>query len=221
MIVRPRRNSCNHFHQRTPVADPLSACAQRTGPHSFAPLLTFARAAQRGRTARTFQPLGRHCEPHSEASASRFTVSAADPLHLVAQFLQFGSHALAQSGPGRPRQRLDSFGNSLEDVKRMRFLRQKLGPDVLTFAEHQGDAILPFFGGYSETSLEADCQPLPPGCKGGRVSSFPLPEAAARPGKVARKAPVCLTAAARRGRIGSFEGSRFTSSRWPRPAPGS
>jgi hypothetical protein len=51
---------------------------------------------------------------------------------------------------------LDSFGDSLEDVKLMRFLRQKLGPDILTFAEHQCDAILPFSGGYSETSLEAD-----------------------------------------------------------------
>lgn len=54
---------------------------------------------------------------------------------------------------------LDSFGDSFEDVKLMRFLRQNLGPDVLTFAEHQCDAIMPYSGGYSETSFypaEAD-----------------------------------------------------------------
>jgi hypothetical protein len=50
---------------------------------------------------------------------------------------------------------LDSFGNSLEDVKLMRFLREKLGPDVLTFAEHQSDAIFPYSGGYSESTLDA------------------------------------------------------------------
>ncbi len=48
---------------------------------------------------------------------------------------------------------LDSFGGSFEDVRLMRFLREKLGPDVLTFAEHQCDAILPSSGGYSETTF--------------------------------------------------------------------
>jgi hypothetical protein len=51
---------------------------------------------------------------------------------------------------------LDSFGSSFEDVKLMRFLRDHLGPDVLTFCEHQCDAILPYSGGYSETTLQAD-----------------------------------------------------------------
>jgi len=50
---------------------------------------------------------------------------------------------------------LDSFGNDLEHVKLMRLLREKLGPDVLTFAEHQCDAILPYSGGYSETTFHA------------------------------------------------------------------
>lgn len=54
---------------------------------------------------------------------------------------------------------LDSFGNSFEDVVLMRWLREKLGPDVLTFAEHQCDAILPFSGGYSETTLDATAAP--------------------------------------------------------------
>jgi len=50
---------------------------------------------------------------------------------------------------------LDSFGDSLEDVKLMRWLREKLGPDVRTYCEHQCDAIMPLSGGYSETTLEA------------------------------------------------------------------
>lgn len=48
---------------------------------------------------------------------------------------------------------LDSFGSSFEDVKLMRFLREKMGPDILTFAEHQCDAIMVYSGGYSETSF--------------------------------------------------------------------
>ena len=48
---------------------------------------------------------------------------------------------------------LDSFGSDLQDVKLMKHLREKLGPEVLTFTEHQCDAILPFSGAYSETTL--------------------------------------------------------------------
>ncbi len=54
---------------------------------------------------------------------------------------------------------LDSFGNSLEDVKLMRYLREKMGPATLTFCEHQCDAIMPFSGGYSETTLNAGATP--------------------------------------------------------------
>jgi hypothetical protein len=50
---------------------------------------------------------------------------------------------------------LDSFGASFEDVHLMRWLREKMGPDVLTFAEHQCDAILPYSGAYSETTFVA------------------------------------------------------------------
>jgi hypothetical protein len=53
---------------------------------------------------------------------------------------------------------LDSFGASFEDVKLMRALREKLGPDVLTFCEHQCDAIMPYSGAYSETTLHADAK---------------------------------------------------------------
>jgi hypothetical protein len=54
---------------------------------------------------------------------------------------------------------LDSFGDKFEDVKLMRWLREKLGPNVLTFAERQCDAIFPDSGGYSETTLEATEKP--------------------------------------------------------------
>jgi len=57
---------------------------------------------------------------------------------------------------------LDSFGDSLEDVKLMRWLREKLGPNVRTYCEHQCDAIVPFSGGYSETTLHAEPQDNPP-----------------------------------------------------------
>jgi hypothetical protein len=53
---------------------------------------------------------------------------------------------------------LDSFGDSLEDVKLMQFLRRQMGPDIRTFAEHQCDAIMPFSGGYSETELNGDAE---------------------------------------------------------------
>ena len=54
---------------------------------------------------------------------------------------------------------LDSFGASFEDVKLMRFLREKMGPGVLTFAEHQCDAMLPLSGGYSETTFSLGKKP--------------------------------------------------------------
>jgi hypothetical protein len=57
---------------------------------------------------------------------------------------------------------LDSFGDSLEDVKLMRWLREKLGPGVRTYCEHQCDAIVPFSRGYSETTLQAEPQDNPP-----------------------------------------------------------
>ncbi|MGA2032497.1 MAG: ATP-binding protein, partial [Thermoguttaceae bacterium] len=50
---------------------------------------------------------------------------------------------------------LDSFGADLEHVKLMRFLRARMGRKILTFTEHQCDAILPYSGGYSETTARA------------------------------------------------------------------
>ena len=50
---------------------------------------------------------------------------------------------------------LDSFGADLEHVKLMRFLRERMGRKILTFTEHQCDAIFPYSGGYSETTFHA------------------------------------------------------------------
>jgi len=50
---------------------------------------------------------------------------------------------------------LDSFGDDLENVKLMRYLRERMGRKILCFAEHQCDAILPYSGGYSETTFQA------------------------------------------------------------------
>jgi hypothetical protein len=50
---------------------------------------------------------------------------------------------------------LDSFGSSYEDVILMKYLREKMGPDILTFCEHQCDAIFAYSGGYSECTLDA------------------------------------------------------------------
>lgn len=53
---------------------------------------------------------------------------------------------------------LDSFGADLEHVKLMRFLRARMGRKILCFSEHQCDAILPYAGGYSETTFHAGGQ---------------------------------------------------------------
>jgi len=50
---------------------------------------------------------------------------------------------------------LDSFGSHPNDVKIMMALRERLGPDIQTFCEHQCDAIVPFSGMYSETDFRA------------------------------------------------------------------
>jgi len=46
---------------------------------------------------------------------------------------------------------LDSFGGSLEDVKTMRHLRNAIGPEIQTYAEHACDALLAYSGIYTET----------------------------------------------------------------------
>jgi len=49
---------------------------------------------------------------------------------------------------------LDEFGNSLEDVILMRFLREKMGPNIQTFASVPSDAMLVYSGGHSNAVLK-------------------------------------------------------------------
>ena len=79
-------------------------------------------------------------------------INATDPDHRAMLWRRFDN----MNKKGCTLYYLDSFGDSFEDVLLMRFLRQKLGPDILTFAEHQCDAMLVYSGGYSETTFSAD-----------------------------------------------------------------
>ncbi|MCM8785249.1 MAG: hypothetical protein NC827_08295 [Candidatus Omnitrophica bacterium] len=49
---------------------------------------------------------------------------------------------------------LDSFGNKLEDVIVMKFLREKIGPDIPTFSEHHCDILLIYSGIYAEIGFD-------------------------------------------------------------------
>jgi hypothetical protein len=51
---------------------------------------------------------------------------------------------------------LDTFGASLEDVNAMRQYRERLGPDIQTFVEHQCDAVMPYSGAYTEVNFNAE-----------------------------------------------------------------
>ncbi len=50
---------------------------------------------------------------------------------------------------------LDSFGGSFDDVKTMRHLREKMGPGIATYAEHQNDAMAAYSAFYCETDFWA------------------------------------------------------------------
>jgi hypothetical protein len=50
---------------------------------------------------------------------------------------------------------LDSFGSSYDDVKTMRYLRERMGPEIQTFAEHACDVIAVYSAFYSETDFWA------------------------------------------------------------------
>jgi len=51
---------------------------------------------------------------------------------------------------------MDCFGMRIEDVKIARFLREKMGPNILTFSEMSCDAILPYTGLYLEVGFHGD-----------------------------------------------------------------
>lgn len=45
---------------------------------------------------------------------------------------------------------VDTFGNDLEDAIAMKYYREKMGPNILTYTEYVTDAILPNSGAYTE-----------------------------------------------------------------------
>ncbi len=49
---------------------------------------------------------------------------------------------------------LDTFGNTPEDIKIMRYLRERMGPDIQTFVEHQCDVMMLYSGAYKEISYD-------------------------------------------------------------------
>lgn len=49
---------------------------------------------------------------------------------------------------------LDTFGESLDDVKAMQFYRQKMGPEIQTFVEHPCDITLAYSGAYMELNYD-------------------------------------------------------------------
>ena len=58
---------------------------------------------------------------------------------------------------------MDCFGMRGDDWRTMRFLREKMGPDVQTFAEWHHDAILPFTGLYTEATYRPAAEGKPEG----------------------------------------------------------
>jgi len=76
-------------------------------------------------------------------------LNADDPAHLEMQWRRFKN----MIDKGCTLFYLDSFGNSADDVKIMRYLRGKMGPEIQTFVEHQCDAVMPYSGAYSETDF--------------------------------------------------------------------
>jgi len=53
---------------------------------------------------------------------------------------------------------LDSFGESLADVKALQFFRQQMGPAIQTFVEHPCDVALPYSGAYMELTFNDEAQ---------------------------------------------------------------
>jgi len=77
-----------------------------------------------------------------------------DPAHIEMMLARFKK----LSDAGANTFYLDSFGNSLDDVKAMRKFRERLGPDVQTFSEICCDAVLAYSGAYFEVSWKKEAK---------------------------------------------------------------
>jgi hypothetical protein len=73
-------------------------------------------------------------------------INADDPQHLQIMWGRFKK----MIDQGFTLFYLDTFGESLADVKAMQFYREKMGPDIQTFVEHPCDITLAYSGAYME-----------------------------------------------------------------------
>ena len=77
-------------------------------------------------------------------------INADDPQHLEIMWGRFKK----MIDQGFTLFYLDTFGESLADVKAMQFCRSKMGPDIQTFVEHPCDVTLAFSGAYMELNYD-------------------------------------------------------------------
>ncbi len=78
-------------------------------------------------------------------------INADDPRHLDVLWQRFKN----MIDRGCTLFYLDSFGSSFDDVTVMRFLREKMGPEIQTYAEHACDVMAVYSAFYSETDFWA------------------------------------------------------------------
>ncbi len=78
-------------------------------------------------------------------------INAGDPRHLEMLWQRFRN----MIDRGCTLFYLDSFGSSFDDVTIMRFLRERMGPGIQTYAEHACDVMAVYSAFYSETDFWA------------------------------------------------------------------
>jgi hypothetical protein len=87
---------------------------------------------------------------YNAASDATQRINADDPWHLQMTWRRF-QWAIEN---GFTAFYLDTFGNTLADVKIMRYLREKMGPDIQTYVEHHCDIMAVYSGFYEEIGVD-------------------------------------------------------------------
>lgn len=85
------------------------------------------------------------------ASDLTLDINADDPQHLKILWARFQN----MIDRGVTLFYLDSFGSQATDVKIIRYLRERMGPDIQTYAEHACDAMAVYSSFYTETDFFA------------------------------------------------------------------
>jgi hypothetical protein len=98
---------------------------------------------------------GEVCFRSDWASDGTFRLSADDPAHAEQHLRRFKS----MLDKGCTFFYLDTFGDTLDDVKLMMKYRELLGDKIQTYVEHPCDAILPYSGAYMECNYTGDTDP--------------------------------------------------------------